>query len=49
MASQYFVMLGDEQVAGPFPTRPEADRRAAELTTNEVGLHYRVKRISTTT
>lgn len=43
MAREYFVMLGDEQVAGPFETRPEADRRAAELSTNEVGLQYRVK------
>lgn len=43
MGTQYYVVLGDERVEGPFPTKREARRRAAELTTNEVGLNYRVR------
>lgn len=43
MSVEYYVTLNDELVEGPFRTREAASRRAAELTTNEVGLHYRVK------
>ena len=42
--SHYYVMLGEEVVEGPFESRAEARRYADELTTNEVGLQYRVER-----
>lgn len=45
MAMEYYVVLGDDQVAGPFETRATAAREAAERTTNEVGLQYRVKAV----
>lgn len=33
-----------DRVAGPFETRAEAESRAAEENTHEVGLSYRVER-----
>ena len=48
MATVFYVYLGDKQVEGPFATREEASRRAADLATNEVGLNYRVKRVTET-
>lgn len=47
MTTTYYVVLNGDRVDGPFPTRAEADRRAAQLTTNEVGLHYRVRAVTT--
>lgn len=43
MGMEYYIILGDECVEGPFPTKAEARRRAASLTTYEVGLHYRIR------
>lgn len=43
MPTTYYVVLDGDRVEGPFATRADATRRAAQLTTNEVGLHYRVR------
>jgi hypothetical protein len=43
MAS-YYVVSGESVVEGPFETYDEAQRRRADLSTNEVGVTYRVER-----
>lgn len=43
MGMEYYVVLGEECVEGPFGSKADARRRAAILTTNEVGLNYRVR------
>ena len=48
MGVQYYVYLGEKRVEGPFDSHKAANRRAAELATNEVGLSYRVKRVADT-
>lgn len=46
MGMKYYVVLGEECVEGPFPSKADARRRAAVLSTNEVGLNYRVRGVS---
>jgi hypothetical protein len=40
--TEYYVTVGDDVVEGPFETRKEAKRRKDELSTNEIGVRYRV-------
>ena len=40
--TEFYVTVDGNVVEGPFETRKEAKRRQDELSTNEVGVRYRV-------
>ncbi|MFB6169909.1 MAG: hypothetical protein ABEJ06_02070 [Haloarculaceae archaeon] len=45
MPTVYYVMVGEERVAGPFETRKEAKQVADRRSTNEVNLTYTVEAV----
>lgn len=41
---EYYIVANDSVVEGPFDTHEEAKKRRADLSTNEVGVTYRIER-----